>query len=763
MQPLSTYRVQLKPEFTLFDAASIVPYLASLGVTHIYCSPWLESAPDSQHGYDVVDHSRVDAQLGGSAGVTALSRACRAAGLGIVLDLVPNHMSVAHEHLNAAWWSLLLTGTSSPYASWFDVDWSRGPLLLPVLGEPLVEALPKLRLGQDVVTYYDRQFPLAPGTLVPGDVAATLAKQHYRLAFWRTSEELGYRRFFDVTTLAAIRVEDVKVFDATHALVLQQVRDGIVDGLRIDHPDGLADPEAYLARLRAAAPKTWVVAEKILEPGEALPTWSGAGTTGYDALQQVMGVFVDPAGLPALESLWAGPTWATVVEASKRFVLDHSLVAEVDRLVDVALPALSRFDVTRQGARDALVEVLVAFEVYRAYLPASGPAPTVAVDQVREAVSLASSRAPRRAREVALLGRLALGELGNEEFVTRFQQTCGPVMAKGVEDTAFYRYTLLTALCEVGGAPSVFGVSPESFHSWATSASASWPLSMTTLSTHDTKRSEDVRARLVLLSQQPAAWTAAVAAWTARLRELDLRLDHATEQLLWQTLVGAWPLSVDRAAAYLEKATREAKSHTSWTDPDPGYDAAVATTVRGVLDDAALVTSLSAFVDSVQPAWRLTVLAQKLVQLTMPGVADCYQGTELTDLSLVDPDNRRPVDYAGRARSLATVVCPLGADRTVDVDKLRVVSTCLRLRREHPEWFLTAATYQGLEAPSGVLAFARSDQVVTVVPLRGAVPEGSMTLPEGQWTEAFTGRAWTGPVKLSDLLGAFGVALLVRA
>ncbi len=762
MQPLSTYRVQLSPDFTLFDAAAVVPYLALLGVTHLYCSPWLESAPDSEHGYDVVDHSRVDAQLGGSTGVAALSEACHAAGLGIVLDLVPNHMSVAHAHLNDAWWSLLQAGASSPYASWFDVDWSRGPLLLPVLGEPLAVALPTLQLGQDVVTYYDRQFPVAPGTLVPGDVAATLAGQHYRLAFWRTSEELGYRRFFDVTTLAALRVEDVEVFDATHALVLRQIREGILDGLRIDHPDGLADPETYLARLGEAAPNTWVVAEKILEPGETLPVWCGAGTTGYDALQQVMGLFIDPAGLAPLESLWAGPTWATVVEASKRFVLDRILVAEVDRLTDVALPALSCFDVTRRGVREALVEVLVAFEVYRAYLPASGPAPTAAVDQVREAVSLASARCPRRAREAALLGRLALGELGSEEFVTRFQQTCGPVMAKGVEDTAFYRYTLLTALCEVGGDPSVFGVSPESFHTWATSASASWPLSMTTLSTHDTKRSEDVRARLALLSQQPAAWTTGVTTWTARMRELDLRLDHATEQLLWQTLVGAWPLSTDRAVAYLEKATREAKSHTSWTDPDSDYDAAVAAAVRGVLDDAELVTSLSAYVDSLQPAWRLTVLAQKLVQLTMPGVADCYQGTELTDLSLVDPDNRRLVDYAERSRSLATVGRPLGTERTVNLDKLRVVSTCLRLRRQHPEWFLTASTYLGLEAPPEVLAFARSGQVVTVAPLRGAVPTGKVTLPEGGWTDAFTGSSWTGSVELAGLLGTFGVALLVR-
>ncbi|MCW2598478.1 MAG: malto-oligosyltrehalose synthase [Frankiales bacterium] len=753
--PVSTYRLQLTAEFTFDHAAAVVPYLAHLGVTHLYCSPWLESAPGSQHGYDVVDHSRVDTARGGQEGLDRLVAACHTEGLGIVLDVVPNHMSVAHERLNAAWWSLLREGSGSPYASWFDVDWSKGPLLLPVLGKPLAESLDELSLREDRIVYHEHEFPVAPGTLVEGDVVKTLAEQHYRLAFWRCSDELSYRRFFDVTTLAALRVELPAVFDATHALILQQVHDGLVDGLRIDHPDGLADPEGYLARLSERAPGTWVVAEKILEPGEALPAWCGAGTTGYDSLQQVMGLFVDPAGQQVLDDLWDGPSYDEVVEASKRLVLEQVLVAEVDRLVDVALPALEGFDVSRHGLRAAAIEVLVAFDVYRAYLGPSGPADANARAQVEAAVARAQVALPHRAREAALVGRLALAELECPEFVTRFQQTCGPVMAKGVEDTAFYRYVPLSALCEVGGDPSVFGTAVAEFHAWCTAQQEHWPLSMTTLSTHDTKRSEDVRARLVLLSQRPRTWLEAVSRWTAQVTE---RLDQATEQLVWQTLVGAWPLSADRAVAYLEKATREAKSHTSWTDPDQHYDARVASFVRGILADRALCEDLAAFVEDLAPAWRLTALAQKLVQLTMPGVADTYQGTEFTDLSLVDPDNRRPVDFARRAALLED------ADSSVDADKLRVVSSCLRLRRARPEWFVEGSSYQPIEAGPDALAFGRSGQVITVVPLRAAqgIPGGTVALPDGEWQDALCGERWSGRVEVRDLLRDFGVSLLVR-
>ncbi len=744
MQPVSTYRLQLTPEFTFDRATAAVPYLARLGVTHVYCSPWLESTPGSQHGYDVVDHGRVDSQLGGPAGLEGLVTACREHRLGIVLDIVPNHMSVEHERLNTAWWSLLAEGLASPYASWFDVDWSSGKLLVPVLGGSLDEVV----LHDDYVSYYEHEFPLAPGTLVEGDVDKTLDQQHYALTHWRTP--LNYRRFFDVTTLAAVRVEDPVVFTATHALILEQVRSGVVDGLRIDHPDGLADPAGYFARLAAEAPGTWVVAEKILEPGEQLPAWSGAGTTGYDALQKVMGLFLDPAGLDPLTQVWDGPSWPEVVDASKRAVLREVLVAEVERLLDVAQPAAP--DVDRERLREALVEVLVAFDVYRAYLPSTGPADAGARAHVDAAAAAATSKRPDLVNEVQLIGRLALADLSCPEFVTRFQQTCGPVMAKGVEDTAFYRYLPLAALCEVGGDPSVFGTSVPDFHAWCAGQHEHWPLSMTTLSTHDTKRSEDVRARLVLLSQQPASWAAAVDRWTGMLTE---RLDRPTELLVWQSLLGAWPISEGRLVAYLEKAVREAKVHTSWLDPDAAYESRLTAFVHAVYGNPALMADLAALVAGLEPAWRLTLLAQKLVQLTMPGVPDTYQGTELTDLSLVDPDNRRPVDYARRAALLDA------PDGSVDSDKLRVVSTVLRLRREHPEWFL-AGGYQPLEADPGVVAYGRASEVLVVAPVRSTIPDGTVTLPPGAWEDLLGGITWHGRVALPELLGAFGVALLVR-
>ncbi|MGB8651923.1 MAG: malto-oligosyltrehalose synthase [Mycobacteriales bacterium] len=763
MLPISTYRVQLTPRFGFDAAAAVVPYLARLGVTHLYCSPWLASAPGSQHGYDVVDHSRVDDELGGPAALDRLVSACREAGLGIVLDIVPNHMAISEpESQNTAWWSVLRDGPESPYASWFDVDWSR-KLLVPVLGGPLADVLGDLELAGDRIRYFDHEVPLAPGTLVEGDVLKTLENQHYRLADWRTGgEESTHRRFFDVTTLAGLRVEDPAVFEATHALVLRQVADGVLDGLRVDHPDGLADPEGYLARLAERTGGTWVVAEKILEPGERLPTtWRCAGTTGYDALNLVTGLFVDPAGEQPLTSLWQSVTadassYDQVVRAAKRQVLHQVLAAEVDRLADLAKPACdaAHLDVTRRGLREALVELLVAFDVYRAYVPLQGHADEVARRHVEHAVAHAQEVLPRRAREAELLGRMALGrEPHCPEFVVRFQQTCGPVMAKGIEDTAFYRYLPLTALNEVGGDPGTWGTSVADWHEACLRRVRDWPLAMTTLSTHDTKRSEDVRARLVLLSQLPREWGEAVTEWAAWLPR---RVDAATEQLVWQTLVGAWPLAADRAVAYVEKATREAKTRTSWLEPDPDYDVAVRDYVRAVLADRHLMTEVEAFVARLAPAWRTTLLAQKLVQLTMPGVADTYQGTELVDLSLVDPDNRRPVDYDRRARMLEA------PDGSVDADKLRVVSSALRLRREHPDWFLQG-DYAPVRAPEGALAFLRAGQALTVVPVRATQVEGTLVLPDGRWTDLLTGAHWLGTVALEQLWRDFPVSLLVRA
>ncbi|MCU1622572.1 MAG: malto-oligosyltrehalose synthase [Frankiales bacterium] len=700
----STYRLQLTPSFGFDDAAAVVPYLARLGITHLYCSPWLASARGSQHGYDVVDHSRVDDELGGPEALARLHQTCQDHGLGIVLDIVPNHMTIAApEDRNAQWWSVLREGQASPYRDWFDVDWSRR-LLAPVLGGPLADVVGELELTEDTVTYYEHVFPLAPGTLVPGDVLGTLDRQHYRIADWHTAtEESTHRRFFDVTTLAGLRVEDPAVFDATHALILRQVADGIVDGLRVDHPDGLADPAGYLARLREQTGGLWVVAEKILEHGEELPHWECAGTTGYDALNLVTGLFVDPAGEQPLTSLWESLTgdtsaWDEVVEASKRQVLNQVLSAEVERLVDLAKPLCdaAHLDITRRGLREALVEVLVAFDVYRAYLPERAAT-------VRWAGETAAARLPHRAREIAVLVELVLQP---GELATRFQQTCGPAMAKGVEDTAFYRYLPLLALNEVGGDPGHWGTAVEDFHEHCARMLAQWPDTMTTLSTHDTKRSEDVRARLALLSQHAVEWGEAVTQWTAWLPR---RLDPPTEQLIWQTLVGAWPIDADRAVAYVGKATHEAKARTSWLEPDSGYDEAAAGYVRALLADAHLVGEISAFVKRLAGPWRSTVLAQKLVQLTMPGVADTYQGCELVDLSLVDPDNRRPVDYA---RRVALLDAP---DGSLDSEKLRLVQAALAVRDR-------LDGYDPLEAAPTTLAYRRGP-VAVAVPLRGGAAE----------------------------------------
>ena len=792
--PVSTYRVQLRPAaedhpgFGFDDAAAVVPYLSALGVTHLYCSPYLQAAPGSAHGYDVVDHSRLNEELGGADAFSRMVAACRDAGLGIVLDIVPNHMSTsAPESQNAQWWSVLRDGRASPYADWFDIDWDSrdnpGKVLVPILGSALGEVVDELQLAGDRIRYHDHELPIAPGTLVEGDVLATLEQQHYRLSHWKVaSEELNHRRFFDVTTLTAVRVEVPAVFDETHRLVVQQVRDGIVDGLRIDHPDGLADPQGYLDRLAAQTGGAWVVVEKILEPGERLPdTWACSGTTGYDALNDVMGLFVDPDGEAPLTALWQSVTgdpsaYDEVVAQTKRLVLDDVLSAEVARLTDLGLAVCAAdpmlVDTTRRGLQEALVEVLASFGVYRAYVPAEGPADEAAREHVQHAVDAAIASAPHRKDEIQVVAQLVLADGPRvpeaAEFVTRFQQTCGPVMAKGVEDTAFYRYLRLSALNEVGGDPGRFGVPLDDFHAACLRMQAQWPVAMTTLSTHDTKRSEDVRARLVLLSQCPAEWGDTVTQWSAlaaRHRAPE-GPDAATEQLVWQTLVGAWPLPADRAVAYVEKATREAKARTSWIAPDAGFDRAVEDFVRAVLADEAVTGAIAAFVERLTPAWHTTSIAQKLVQLTMPGVADTYQGTELFDLSLVDPDNRRAVDYDERRRLLDS----LGAAPAVDAGgaaKLHVVAHALRLRREHPEWFLAEATYEPVDAGPRAVAFTRSRRVVTVAPTRPLVTERSgwgddtVQLPPGTWRDVLTG-APAASGRLAGLLADFPVALLVR-
>ena len=793
--PASTYRLQLRPEFGFDDAAAVLPYLHALGVSHVYLSPVLQAAPGSTHGYDVVDHSHLNDELGGAPGFHRLSDAARGLGMGVVVDVVPNHMAVpTPASLNAALWSVLRTGPASPFARWFDVDWAaqERALLMPVLGRRVGEVVADGEItldrsgdptGEPVLRYFDHVFPVRPGTEdLP--LPELLDRQFYRLAHWRVGdEELNYRRFFDIDTLAAVRVEDEQVFAETHAVLAALVAEGRVQGLRIDHPDGLADPREYLRRLAAATHGAWVVVEKILEGDEPLPAdWPCAGTTGYDALLRVGGLLVDPDADGPLTSLYAQLTgepedFAPVVDEAKRFVVERGLHAEVARLVEVAAAICHEHfalrDHTRRGLREALVELLVAVPVYRAYVVPGEPAPDESRRIVRAAAETArQGLAEDRHGTVDLLADLALGERGRgphrDEFVVRFQQTCGPVMAKGVEDTAFYRWLRLTSLNEVGGSPAHFGVAPDAFHDWCRRQQATWPQAMTTLSTHDTKRSEDVRARLAVLSELPGEWSARLTSWRAATAAYrPALLDANTEYLMWQTLVGAWPLDETRLTAYLEKATREAKRRTTWTEPDEAYDAAVHSFAEKVLADPVVTTEVADFVDRLAPPFRANVLGQKLLALTVPGVPDVYQGCDLVDLSLVDPDNRRPVDYARRRDRLAALD---GGDgpRDLDDEKLLVVSRALRLRREHPDWFGPDAGFDPVRTTTPhAVAYARAGSVVTVVSrlttaLRDGWGDEALDLPSGRWRDALTGRAYDGKLPLRDVLGGLPVALLVR-
>ncbi|NHC13921.1 malto-oligosyltrehalose synthase [Motilibacter deserti] len=798
--PSSTYRLQLNPSWGFTDLAEQAGYLASLGVSHAYLSPILQAAPGSQHGYDVVDHSRLNEELGGAEGFSRLREALGGAGLGAVVDVVPNHMAVpTPETLNGALWSVLRDGPRSPYAAWFDVDWSveSHAVLMPVLGKRIGEALDDGEItldreggpgGEPVLRYFDHVFPVRQGTEdLPLD--RLVDRQWYRLAYWRVAdEELNYRRFFDIDTLAGLRVEKEEVFAETHAVLVSLLREGGIDGLRIDHPDGLADPRDYLRRLERASDGAWVVVEKITEGHESLPAdWPTAGTTGYDALLRAGGVFVDPDGADPLRTLHTQLTalpedFDEVVAEAKRWVVEHGLYAEVARLVEVAA-AVCADDVhlrdhTRRGLREAIVELLVAFPVYRAYVvPGEEPHPD-SVRVVEDAAAAAREQLPEeRHATLDLVRDLVLGRLGRgrrlDEFVTRFQQTCGPVMAKGVEDTAFYRWHPLVSLNEVGGDPARFGVGPQEWHEWCAGQQSDWPYAMTTLSTHDTKRSEDVRARLAVLSELPEAWAGAVTEWRALAAKHRSDVgwpDAATEYLLWQIVVGAWPLTADRLTAYLEKATREAKVHTTWTEPDERYDTDVKKFAEAVIADPSITQSVEAFVERLAPYFRVNVLGQKLLQLTMPGVPDVYQGTEIVDLSLVDPDNRRPVDYDRRKDLLSALDGGMEPDG-LDAEKLLVVSQALRLRSERPEAFGASGSYEPLTSSSPhALGFVRGGSVAVVTTRLGAGleraggwAEETVELPAGRWVDRLTGASFAGgSVRLGGLLSTLPVVLLAR-
>jgi (1->4)-alpha-D-glucan 1-alpha-D-glucosylmutase len=770
--PTATYRLQLQPEFPFGAAEAAVPYLASLGVSHLHLSPVLESVPGSTHGYDVVDHARVRGELGGEEGLRALARTAREHGLGLVVDIVPNHMAMAPRH-NHALWEVLREGPESPYARWFDIDWDAGGgrLLLPVLGGRLGAEIDHLKVDGDVLRYYDHVFPLREGTAgLP--LPELLDAQWYRPAWWRLARtDLNYRRFFSISELIGVRVEDPEVFTATHAKILELLDEGVVEGLRIDHPDGLADPDAYLRRLHEATGGRWTVVEKILADGEPLPAaWPVAGTTGYDALRHVDGLFTDPAGAGELLGQYRrfaapqpdrGGRWEATVRRAAYKVITHELATEFDRLTRVASrlcadsPDPEPRDHAPWALGTALRELLVRVEVYRPY-PSTDASLVVTEEAAEEARAVFT--VPEEAHAVDVVRDLLLGRAGDgpehAEFRARFAQTSSALRAKSVEDTAFYRYVPLLSANEVGGNPGAPAVSPEDFHAYCARVQRDWPATGTALSTHDTKRSADVRAALSVLTQCPERWADVLAEVT---REGTTGVpDPQPAWAAWQTVFGLGPADAERVQGALLKHVREAGLHTSWTEQNPAYEESVASFVaagpcgppgRHVAD----------FRASLAPHVRANVLGAALVQLTMPGVPDVYQGTEGEYLALVDPDNREPFAPPEQASA-----------------KAALTTAALRLRGRRPEVFGDAATYVPLaaEGPGAAhcTAFVRSGEVIAAVTrlsLRLAEAGGwrdtRLALPEGRWTDVLDPeREFTGHTRVAELFEPSPVVLLER-
>ncbi|MQS09416.1 malto-oligosyltrehalose synthase, partial [Streptomyces alkaliphilus] len=791
--PTATYRLQLQPDFPFAAAARVVPHLADLGVSHLHLSPVLEAVPGSGHGYDVVDPTRVRAELGGEEGLRELSATAADHGLGLVVDIVPNHMAVPVPlRLNRPLWETLRSGPDSPAARCFDIDWEAGDgrVLLPVLPGPIGGELASFTVerpdpggtggagaGEAVLRHGPLSFPLRPGTEdLP--MAELLEAQHYRLAWWRLAAgELNYRRFFTVNELIAVRVEDPEVFAAVHGTVLRLLNEGVIAGLRIDHPDGLADPPGYLRRLARHTDGAWTVVEKILGAREELPDdWPVAGTTGYDALRHVDGVLRDPEGAAVLTGAHrvftgvpaeAGGEWGATEPHAARRMVTRELAAEVARWCRAAervcrtAPKLALRDHAVDALRAALVEIVAGLPVYRPYVPAEGPPSatdeallTEAARRAEESLTDVRERAAVPVVRDLALGRLGGGPAGDEARI-RFAQLSSALRAKAAEDTAFYRYTPVLAACEVGGDPARPTVAPEEFHAFCERIARRWPLTGTVLSTHDAKRSADVRARLGALTELAEEW---VESLEGRSREAE-RLgrpapDRHTEWIARQTALGFGgpdPAAGEEGArrhrerltAALLKGAREAKLRTDWTDGDPVYEAALEEFVARVLcgepDAAALELERQ-----VAERARVNALSAALLHLTMPGVPDIYQGTEVEYRALVDPDNRDPY---------RPVTDP--APGSLSAEKLRVTREALRLRRRFPEWFGAGSAYTPLraEGPAAahVLAFGRgpaggAPRAVTVVTrLSGSLPaDGSpdtvLPLPAGEWEDLLTGR-----------------------
>ena len=773
----ATYRLQLRgpssdpsQAFTFADAEARIDYFVRLGVSHLYLSPILTAPPESTHNYDVVDPTTVNPELGGLEGLKSLAESAHAAGLKIVVDIVPNHVGVDDPSLNEWWWDVLKLGQESEFANYFDIDWSAdngagGRLGLPVLGSE--DDIQALEIDGDILRYYDNEFPIAPGT-GEGTPQEVHDRQHYRLMFWRDGI-INYRRFFSINGLAGLRQEDPVVFEHTHRILNQLLAADLIDGVRVDHPDGLADPFGYLENLRnLIGEDRWLLIEKILGVSEPLdPRLSVNGTTGYDALREFDGVFVNRNSVRELSNVaeqWTGSKWDYAAfeqaeEELKSDVARFELAAEVRRLARAV--RADNWSTTGESVSDDLLEqtlvgLVAAMPVYRAdYQSLSRVTSTILAKTL--------TRYPERADALDLISSalLARGEAN-----TRFAQVCGAVMAKGVEDTAFYRGSRLISLQEVGGAPGRFGVSLAEYHMLQAERVRLWPGTMTALTTHDTKRGEDVRSRITAITEVREEFADLCAA-------IDY-VDGMTCHFLLQNIIGVWPSQGqpgedmrERLHEYATKAMREAGVHTTWFDVDEEFETSIHEWIDGVIDDHGQL--ISNFVQLISHGGEQIALSKKLLQLMSPGIPDIYQGTEFFTDSLVDPDNRRKVDFDARLDTLDRV--SRGDITTPDEQRLSLIATALRVRSH---WDLDEESYLPVMAKGSlyrsIVGMLRGDNVITLVTRRPITVERAevwgdttVVLPEGLWEDQLRGGTiWQGEVQLKDVFADRGQALLTR-
>ncbi|WP_413728412.1 malto-oligosyltrehalose synthase [Sodalis sp. RH19] len=775
--PTATYRIQFRNGMTFDRAAGLVPYLKRLGISHLYASPVFTATSGSTHGYDVTDANEIDPSIGGRAGFDRMVKTLQGAGLGLILDIVPNHMAASLE--NPWWRDVVEKGKNSRYARHFDIDWSER-LTLPFLGDTFERALendeiavkPDPKTGRPAFAYYDTFYPLAAETWQgrevevlnltdKGAIARLHGRQPYRLMSWRDApRDLSYRRFFEITGLVGVRVEDKAVFDDTHRLILELVQTGAVDGLRVDHVDGLADPKAYLERLRQeAGPDCYITVEKILGKGEQIPPdWPISGTTGYEFIAALSDVLVDDEKIDLLRQAYDDVVGRPVdmkaeLRAAKLLMVDRNFAGEFTTLLKLvmAIAGMERVALDENAARSALRELLVAFPVYRTYGTAQGLPP--AGDEMLRKVTgkvKASVNAPDPGA-LDFLTRLLAGEVSDiasgeaATFRTRFQQLTGPLMAKSVEDTLFFRQNMELALNEVGAEPMPRAFSLDRFHAEMQTRLERQPDALSGTSTHDTKRGEDARARLYTLTEAPERWAECVARWRRMNQASVAVLDDgaapkpAVEWMIFQALAGVWPVTLDpqdgkglqaleeRFLAFVEKALREAKLRTDWNDSNDAYEKAVLDYVRHLLSPANQ-TFLQDFTGALQPFIRaglINSLTQTVIKLTAPGVPDIYQGSEALNFSLVDPDNRREPDFAALERLLAGSEKPVVATEEGWLSgqlKQHIIARILPLRRQKTALFRRGdylpLTASGKQAEN-VIAFARAesdDALIVIAP-----------------------------------------------